>query len=153
MRTYELPLLPPQVEVESKKVLKKLILANRYLAELKGIVETIPNEDILISTLTLQEAKDSSEVENIITTHDELYKNNLFANELRNPAAKEVSNYASALRKGFEKVRGHGLVTTNLIISLYQELEGNNGGLRTQPGTTLKNQRTGEVVYTPPQRH
>jgi Fic family protein len=151
--TYTLPLLPPKVDLETKVVLKKLASSHRYLAELKGVVETIPNEAILISTLTLQEAKDSSEIENIITTHDELYKTTLFENELINPAAKEVSRYASALRTGFEKVRKTGLITTNMIISLYQELEGNNGGIRTQPGTTLKNDKTGEIVYTPPQQY
>jgi Fic family protein len=81
-----LSLLPPIVELETKSVLRKLASAHRYLAELKGISETIPNENILISTLTLQEAKHSSEIENIITTHDELYKSSLFESVILNPS-------------------------------------------------------------------
>ncbi len=153
MSEFILPLLPPVIELETTSVLRKLALAHRYLAELKGVVGTIPNEAILINTLALQEAKDSSAIENIITTHDELYKSTLFENIIQNPAAKEVGNYASALHAGFEEVRRSGLLTTNQIISLYQILEGNNGGIRTQSGTTLKNQQTGEIIYTPPQDH
>lgn len=153
MSKYVLPLLPPEFELETKPVLRKLASAHRYLAELKGVVGTIPNEGILINTLTLQEAKDSSEIENIITTHDELYKSSLFEDVIQNLSAKEVRHYATALRAGFAKVRETGLITTNLIISLYQELEQNDGGIRRLPGTTLKNERTGEVVYTPPQNY
>ena len=153
MAEFVLPFLPPVVELETKPVLRKLASAHRYLAELKGVVETIPNEAILISTLTLQEAKGSSEIENIITTHDELYKSTLFEDVMQNPAAKEVSNYATALKTGFAKVRETGLVTTNLIVLLYQILEQNDGGIRQLPGTSLKNKQTGEVVYTPPQAY
>ena len=117
------------------------------------MVASIPNESILISTLTLQEAKDSSEIENIITTHDELYKSTLFERVIKNPAAKEVGDYASALRSGFEQVRSTGLITVNQIVSIYQILEQNDGGIRRLPGTTLKNERTGEVIYTPPQEY
>ncbi len=153
MNEPELPFLPPTMELETKPVLRKLTKAHRYLAELKGVVGTIPNEGILINTLTLQEAKDSSEIENIITTHDELYKSALFEGVIKNLSAKEVRHYATALRAGFVEVRKTGLITTNLIISLYQELEQNDGGLRRQSGTTLKNDKTGEVIYTPPQSH
>ncbi len=153
MSEFILPLLPPTAELETTAVLRKLAPAHRYLAECKGVVGTIPNEAILINTLALQEAKDSSAIENIITTHDELYRSTLFENVIQNPAAKEVGNYASALLAGFEEVRHSGLLTTNQIISLYQILEGNNGGIRTQSGTTLKNQQSGEVIYTPPQDH
>lgn len=151
MSEFVLLPLPPTVELETKAVLRKLSRAHRYLAELKGIAETIPNETILISTLTLQEAKYSSEIENIITTHDDLYKSSLFEDMLRNPATKEVRNYALALRKGFRKIQETGLINVNLIISLYQVLEQNDGGIRHLPGTTLKNDRTGAVIYTPPQ--
>ncbi len=151
MSEFILPLLPPIVELETKSILRKLASAHRYLAELKGISETIPNENILISTLTLQEAKHSSEIENIITTHDELYKSSLFESVILNPASKEVRNYATALREGFIKVRETGLITVNQIIFLYQKLEQNDGGIRRLPGTTLKNQQTGDIIYTPPQ--
>ena len=95
-------LLPPDSELETRPVLKALAPAHRYLAELKGLVATIPNEHILINTLALQEAKDSSEIENVITTHDELYKADLFSDYVKNPAAKEVSRYATALKTAFE---------------------------------------------------
>jgi Fic family protein len=149
--TYELPFLPLRAEVETKKVLLALISAHRYLAELKGTVRTIPNESILINTLTLQEAKDSSAVENIITTQDELFKAELFIDQKPSLATKEVQRYAIALRKGFEVVRKNQLITLPHILDIQAELEDNNAGLRQTPGTTLKNERTGKVVYVPPQ--
>lgn len=151
MSDCDLSPLPPDVELETRAVLRKLASAHRYLAELKGKVATIPNESILINTLTLQEAKDSSEIENIVTTHDELYKNTLFNEYANNPAAKEVNAYADALRTGFEQVRGDRLVTINRILEIHQVLEQNDAGIRRLPGTELKNNRTGDVVYVPPQ--
>ena len=148
-----LSLLPPDAELETRAVLKALAPAHRYLAELKGLAATIPNEHILINTLALQEAKDSSEIENIITTHDELYKADLFAEYLNNPAAKEVSRYATALKTAFEQVRRDRLISINRIVDTHQVLEQNDAGIRRLPGTALKNERTGETVYTPPQEH
>ncbi len=145
--------LPPDRDLEPRSVLKKLVPAHRYLAELKGLALTIPNEHILINTLALQEAKDSSEIENIVTTHDDLYKADLFSDDIRNPAAKEVSRYASALKTGFEQVKQDRLITLNHIIAFQSVLEQNNAGIRKLPGTALKNDRTGETIYTPPQDH
>lgn len=136
---------------ETRAVLKKTAEAHRYLAELKGVAATIPNEAILINTLTLQEAKDSSEIENIVTTHDELYKANLFAEAVTNPAAKEVQDYAFALQEGFRVARTQRLLRLHDIIAVQQQLERNKAGFRKLPGTELKNSQTGEVVYTPPQ--
>tara|TARA_R110001599_G_scaffold63468_2_gene176701 strand:+ start:353 stop:1435 length:1083 start_codon:yes stop_codon:yes gene_type:complete len=138
-------------QLESRAVLKKSAEAHRYLAELKGIAATIPNEAILINTLGLQEAKDSSEVENIVTTHDELFKANLFAEAVANPAAKEVQDYAFALREGFLVVRKQKLIRLSDILSVQEYIEKNRAGLRRLPGTELKNLQTGEVIYTPPQ--
>jgi len=143
--------LPDSIELESKAVLKKSAQAHRYLAELKGVASAIPNEAILINTLALQEAKDSSEVENIITTHDELYKVGLSVGYGQSPAAKEVQDYANAMKTGFEQIRQHGLIRLSDVLAIQQTLEGNCAGLRKLPGTELKNQQTGEVVYTPPQ--
>ncbi|MCP4863864.1 MAG: Fic family protein [Alteromonas sp.] len=148
-----IPLLPlDNIEQwETRAVLKKVAEAHRYLAELKGIAASIPNEAILINTLALQEAKDSSEVENIVTTHDELYKANLFEEAITSPATKEVQDYAVALKQGFQTARQSKLIRLSDILAIQQNLEHNNAGLRKLPGTDLKNARTGEVVYTPPQ--
>lgn len=147
----ELNNLPLDFDVESKKVLKAVTEARSALAELKGVVESIPNESILINTLGLREAKDSSEVENIITTHDELYKAGLDLTKIKSLNAKEVQNYISALKKGFGLVKQKGILTANHIIEIQAELEKNNAGFRKVPGTILKNAYTGEVIYTPPQ--
>ena len=107
----QIPLLPPKSDIETKAVLKQLNAAHRQLASLNGRSATIPNETILINTLALQEAKDSSAIENIITTHDELYKAQLFKECFKNAAAKEVSRYADALKHGFEMVLSQKLIT------------------------------------------
>jgi len=148
---YKIPTLPLKTDVETKAVLKRVAAAHRRLAELKGVARTIPNEEILINTLTLQEAKDSSAIENIITTHDELFKAELFVDQMTSRSAKEVQNYAYALRKGFELVRRNKILTDNHILEIHEELERNRAGYRRVPGTELKNQQTGETVYTPPQ--
>ena len=150
--SYQVKPLPltDEAELETKPVLKKAAFAHRYLAELKGIAASIPNEAILINTLTLQEAKDSSEVENIITSHDDLYKAELSTDYLT-PATKEVQDYAIALKQSFKEVRHQKLIRLNDILNIQQTLEHNNAGLRKLPGTVLKNQQTGEVIYTPPQ--
>lgn len=146
------PLPLPFIERwETRAVLKKAAEAHRYLAELKGVAASIPNEAILINTLSLQEAKDSSEVENIVTTHDELYKASLFEEAIVNPAAKEVQDYAFALKRAFQEVRSSNLIRLSDILAVQQWLKHNNAGLRRLPGTELKNTRTGEVIYTPPQ--
>lgn len=149
--SWKLSKLPLDIDVESKKVLKKLASAHRALAELKGIAQSIPKQEILINTLGLQEAKDSSEVENIVTTHDELYKSTLDVKHYFSAQTKEVQNYVKALKKGFEIVKNKHVLTLNGILEIQEQLEQNNAGLRKIPGTNLKNQLTGEVIYTPPQ--
>ncbi len=146
-----IPQLPLAIELETKIVLKKLAKAHQALAELKGVSGVIPNQSILISTLSLQEAKDSSAIENIITTHDELYKSDASAKQFTTHAAKEVYSYAMALRNGYEKVKKNGLLINTIILEIQQTLEENSAGFRKLPGTVLKNDQTGEVVYTPPQ--
>ena len=148
---WKLKELPLTVDVETKAVLKSLPSAHAALAELKGIASTIPNQIILVNTLGLQEAKDSSAIENIITTHDELYKSELNLNSFKSLEAKEVQNYISALKKGFELIKTNGLITNNIIIEIQRELEGNSAGFRKLPGTALKNSSNGETIYTPPQ--
>ena len=143
-------IFPPNDNFESVEVLTKLAQAHRYLAELKGLARSIPNEGILIDTLTLQEAKDSSEVENIVTTHDELFKAGV--GDLRGtPAAKEVRDYSEALKLGFARVRSTGVLRLNDILEIQAIIKRNNAGLLRLLSTTLKNADTGEIVYEPPQ--
>lgn len=140
----------PVRRFETPAILKKLATASRALAELKGVAASIPNQGILINTLGMQEAKDSSAIENIVTTHDELFKDDAFPESLANPAAKEVLRYRQALRIGFDAVRQSGLLTVRHIIDIQEELERNSAGLRKLPGTALKDD-AGRTVYTPPQ--
>ncbi len=151
MTTWGLLELPLNIDLETKKVLKALPSAHAALAELKGIASTIPNQNILINTLGLQEAKDSSAIENIITTHDDLYKSGLNFDAFKSLHAKEVQNYISALKKGFELITTTGLLTNNSILQIQEVLEDNKAGFRKLPGTTLKNEATGATIYTPPQ--
>ena len=147
--------LPDSNRLETRAVLKQLVAAHRHLAELKGITATLPNPEILISTLSLQEAKDSSEIENIITTQDALYQANVFGGLAKNAAAKEVLRYAAALKAGFEQIReqtsNNRLITTQRIVDFHRVLMVDDGGIRKRPGTVIKVQATGEIVHTPPQ--
>ena len=143
--------LPLTKDVESKTILKKLPRAHAALAELKGIASTIPNQSILINTLGLQEAKDSSAIENIITTHDNLYKAGLNLAVIKSLNAKEVQNYISSLKSGFELISQNGLLTNRTIQTVQEILEDNKAGFRKLPGTALKNSSSGETIYTPPQ--
>ncbi len=145
----KLPMLPPKVEIETKAVLKQLVKANRALAELKGYADTIPNKHILINAIMINEAKDSSEIENIITTHDDLF-NAMSDASGASPAAKEVVNYRTALWYGYEQVKGKEMLTTNMMVEIQNHIEKNQGGIRKLPGTVLMNENTGQVVYTPP---
>ena len=142
--------LPLKTIPETQTTLKKAISANRALAKLNGVAKIIPNSAILINSLVLQEAKDSSAIENIITTHDELFRAGLDVSDITNEA-KEVQNYRQALLKGYELVTSNKMLLKKYIIEIQQELEQNDAGVRRQSGTVLKNAATGEVVFTPPQ--
>lgn len=135
---------------EAPAILKKLASASRRLAELKGAAGSIPRQSILINTLSMQEAKDSSEIENIVTTHDELFQDDLSPGSSLSPAAKEVLRYRQALGTGFQAVSQNGLLTVNHILEVQAQLEENNAGFRKVPGTALKD-GAGRVVYMPPQ--
>lgn len=150
---YNIPLLPLPYDFETKEVLKRVNAANRKLAELKGIALTIPNENILISTLVLQEALDSSAVENIVTTSDDLYKADLnMEGQAGDAAAKEVLLYREAMSVGFSRARKNKMLTMKDMIAIQEVLERNSAGFRKVPGTVLKSS-TGEIVYTPPQEY
>lgn len=143
--------LPSSVALETPEVLRQLARSHRQLAELKGVAGTIPNESILIDTLALQEAKDSSEIENIVTTEDELFRGDVSASEFSSVAAKEVHSYAAALKLGFQRVREQRFLRLDDVLAIQATLLESRVGLRTLPGTVLKNQDTGKVIYTPPQ--
>jgi filamentation induced by cAMP protein fic len=150
---YNVPQLPLPYDFETKAVLRQVNAANRRLAELKGIALTIPNENILISTLVLQEALDSSAVENIVTTSDDLYKADLnMEGHISNAAAKEVLLYREAMSIGFSLARNNKLLTLNDMLVIQRVLERNSAGFRKVPGTVLKSSN-GDVVYTPPQEY
>lgn len=148
---YQIPTLPLSIDIETKNVLRQTNAANKKLAELKGISKIVPNPSILIRTLSLQEAKDSSAIESIITTHDDLYKAEVKAIKQISPAAKEVSTYADALMKVGDIVQKSGIITNNNIIEIYRTIKHNTAGYTTTPGKALINERTNETVYTPPQ--
>jgi Fic family protein len=147
----DLPLLPPVAEVETKAVLKKTITASRALSELKGAITNLPNPTLFIDTIHLQEAQASSAIENIITTHDELFKQSIADKKTDDPAVKEVLHYKDALWFGLEVLKKKPLLTTNLFIKLVQLIKKNKAGIRNAPGTRLTNPATGNVVYTPPE--
>jgi len=145
-------LLPPQREkVETIEILRQTNKSTAALAELKGFTKTIPNQVMLINAIVLQEAKDSSEIENIITTQDELYKALTVNKSNISAETKEVVNYRKAIFSGFDIAKKQGFIRVNDIVSIQQELVDNTAGIRSTPGTVLKNDRTGEIVYTPPQ--
>lgn len=143
--------MPPKGAIETKAVLKKAAEAHRYLAELKGVAQTIPNQNILIDTLCLQEARESSAIENIISTYDDVYQSNSNSNHYISSAAKEVHAYSKALKVGFELVKKNGLLTSNHILKIQSTIENNKAGFRKLPGTKLLNEATGKTVYEPPQ--
>lgn len=142
--------LPLSVDLESKAVLRALPGARAALAELKGVASSMPNESILINTLGLQEAKDSSAIENIITSHDDLYKSSI---DLKgtSSASKEVQNYIAAMRHGYSSVTRDGFISLRTILEVQSILESNTAGFRKVPGTVLRNSQSGETIYTPPQ--
>ena len=150
-RSYSIPTLPLAFDVESKEILRQVNKANRALAELKGVATTIPNEAILINTLTLQEAKESSEIENIVTTQDDLYKAEIdVGKQLITAATKEVLRYRETLQLGFQLVKEEAQLSNKIVKKIQMYLVGNQAGFRSQAGTMLKNGQ-GETVYTPPQ--
>jgi Fic family protein len=143
--------LPPEREkVETISILRQLSKTSQSLGELKGIAKTIPNQTMLINAVVLQEAKDSSEIENIITTQDELYK--ALASQNKQPSqVKEVINYRKAIFTGFELIKKQGFLRIKDIETIQKTIIENNAGIRAMSGTVLKNDKTGEIVYTPPQ--
>ena len=150
----DLPDLPPKLDTETREMLlNHAIAASRSLAELKGLCESMTEEalmNLLFNTLVIQESRDSSAIENIVTTQDELYQA-VLNTEYANPAAKEVLSYRDALHSGLSLMKNNqNLITTNILINIVQKIKQNQSGIRVQPGTVLKNSITGNIIYTPP---
>ena len=144
-----LPALPPQAEVETHAVLKQCITARAALAGLKLAAKLIPNQAMLISTLPLLEAQASSEIENIVTTTDRLFKS-LRNEEQADPATKEALRYSHALFEGFKTLDHHPL-NTRTAEQICSRIKGVEMQVRRVPGTKLANDSTGETIYTPPE--
>ena len=144
-----LPHLPPAQDVEDKAVLKLCIEARSALAELKQAGELIPNQTILINIIPLLEAKDSSEIENIVTTTDKLFQHAQGNDEHADQATKEALRYRTALYKGVQSIKERPLCT-GTTIEICQTIKGVDLGIRATTGTALKNSYTGEIIYTPP---
>lgn len=145
----QLPLLPPsQDAVETRAILKSCIQARAALAELKQAGELIPNQSLLINLLPLLEAKDSSEIENIVTTTDQLFR---YSQEDHgaDPATKEALRYRTALYEGFLQLQRKPLCT-NTAVEICSTLKGAEMDVRKVPGTIIANHNTGETIYTPP---
>lgn len=143
-----LPMLPPQVDIETKTILKKCVSARAALAELKKAAELIPNQGMLISLLPRLEARASSEIENIVTTTDRLFQFE-HMEEKADPATKEALRYGHALLEGYRSLKTHPL-NTRTLERVCSTIKGVEMKIRKVPGTQLMNDRTKAVVYTPP---
>ncbi|MBE2256410.1 MAG: Fic family protein [Ignavibacteria bacterium] len=144
-------LLPFRIQSITQKVNNLVIKSSRALSELKGVTHLIPNENILLNTISLQEAKESSEIENIITTYDEIFRSDSDKNIFVNNSTKEVYNYKEAMLKGYENVKKNGFISVNDLVEIQSIIIKNNAGIRKQAGTVIKNTKTNEVIFTPPQ--
>jgi Fic family protein len=147
----QLPDLPPKADIETKPILKKVISASRALSELKGSITNLPNPFLFIDTINLQEAQASSEIENIVTTQDALFQASIAEKKIKNQATKEVIHYKDALWQAVNQINEKPILTTNLFIAIVQIIKENQSGIRSLPGTQLKNPKTDEVIYTPPE--
>ena len=144
--------LPLNINLETTNIFKQLNRTSRALAELKGVAKTIPNQNVLINAIMINEAKTSSSIENIVTTHDEIYRA-LVNPSNTTPEAKEVVDYRSAIWEGYKSVKENKLITKNTITKIQEKIEHNNAGFRKTPGTVIKNTTTNEIIYTPPQTY
>lgn len=145
-----LPPLPPEVELETRSVLKLCIEARAQLAELKQLGERIPNQSVLINTIPLLEAQASSEIENIVTTNDQLFRFAEEGNHQADPATKEALRYRTALKDGFSSLTTRPLSTATAV-AVCRTIKNANLDIRRVPGTKLANAESGEVIYTPPE--
>lgn len=141
--------LPTEINLNTIKILKHLSQASFKLGELNGIVKLLPNPNILLNAILLGESKFSSEIENILTTYDDLYKEMISSHSSQ--SAKEVLRYRDAINVGVRMINERSILTINDIVAVHHIVEPDKGNIRKLPGTIIKNSKTNEVVYTPPQ--
>jgi Fic family protein len=147
----DLPPLPPAADVESRVILKACIEARAALAELKIAGDLIPNQAVLINTIPLLEAQASSEIENIVTTTDRLFRfADRVANEQADPSTKEALRYRTALHEAFTELAERP-ITTATAVQICRTIRGIETDIRTTSGTALANDKTGAIIYTPPE--
>lgn len=142
--------LPFHVDLNKVEILKKLNTANNHIGELKGILKLLPNPGIVLSLINLSESKDSSAVENILTTYSEIFQA-IVSKIPIGGKPKEVINYKHAIDHGLSLMRQKGFISTNMLVEIQNVIEPNKGGIRKLPGTVIINDKTNEVVHTPPQ--
>lgn len=147
----DLPDLPPKINLETPDIFKATIKANKLLAELKGFCQTLPNPELLLNTIVLQESKESNAIENIVTTQDELYKATLMGENIKNQPAKEVLQYRKAMYWALDELNTKGIITTNLLVGIMQKVRNTQDGIRKNTGTKLSNPNNRLIVYTPPE--
>ena len=143
----EMNTLPFNVNLDTIQILKELNKANNSIGELKGIMNLLPNPNIILSLLAVGESKDSSAIENIVTTYEDIYKEMITKKPI-SKAAKEVNNYKKAIEIGFKELKEKGFISTNSLVNIQKVIEPNKGGIRKLPGTVIKNMDTGEIVHT-----
>ena len=145
-----LKMLPFNVNLNTVEILKKLSIANSSIGELKGIINILPNPNLILSLINVGESKDSSAIENIITTYVDIFKE-LITKKSISKASKEVANYKRAIEQGYKELDEKGFISTNSIVNIQSIIEPNMGGIRKLPGTVIKNMNTNTIVHTPPQ--
>lgn len=142
--------LPYSVDLNTVEILKQLSITNTHIGELKGVLNLLPNPKLILSLIQISESKDSSAIENIITTYDEIFKEMVTKNSSAG-TSKEIVNYKRAIEEGLSQMKDKGFISTNILVNIQEMIEGNKGGIRKLPGTVIKNNATNEIVHTPPQ--
>jgi Fic family protein len=146
----KLPTLPFDIDLNTIDILKKLSDANNKIGELKGVINLLPNPSLILSLLSVGESKDSSAIENIVTTYEDIFKE-MITKKTISRASKEVVSYKHAMEEGFNELKEKNFISTSSMLNIQKIIEPNKGGIRKLPGTVIKNMNTGEVVHTPPQ--
>ncbi len=146
----KLKTLPFNVNLDRVDILRQLNQANNRIGELKGVMNLLPNPNVVLSLLAVGESKDSSAIENIMTTYEDIYKDMITKKRI-SKQAKEVNNYKKAMDAGYQELANKGFISTNLLVRIQKIIEPNKGGIRKLPGTIIMNTDTNEIVHTPPQ--